>query len=214
MFDYVLFDLDGTLTNPYRGITNSVIYAAERFGIAIPPREELKSFIGPPIFDSFVRFFGLSESDANLAVAYYREYFSDRGIFENVVYDGVDEVLSKLIACGKRIILATSKPEKFAKKILEHFDLEKYFTYVAGASMDKSRAEKAAVIAYALDQAKISNGLKAVMVGDRKHDIFGARQNGLKSVGVLYGYGSLKELQDSGADYLANIPQDICKIVK
>lgn len=213
MFDTVLFDLDGTLTDPFEGISNSVIYALKKFGIAAPEKTLLKKFIGPPLTESFSEYCGLNHSDALRAVDYYREYFSVAGIFENKPYEGVCELLSGLKERGYTAIVATSKPEQFAKAIVQHFGLEQYFKEICGATMDQSRTQKADVIAYALNKCEIKDEIKdkkrAVMVGDRKHDIIGAKTNGLSSIGVLYGYGSKEELLEAGANYIANSPVDI-----
>lgn len=195
----VLFDLDGTITEPFDGITKSVKYALERFGINVPDRNALRVFIGPPLFESFSAYYGLSDADAVRAVGYYREYYADKGIFDCTVYDGVEQTLKTLAASGKKLLVATSKPEVFAKRIIEHFSLDGYFEYVAGASLDKTRIEKADVIAYALDKCAMPPS-RSLMVGDRKHDILGAKANGLRSIGVLYGYGDRAELEAAGAD--------------
>lgn len=211
MFDTVLFDLDGTLTDPFEGISNSIIYALKKFGITAPDKPLLKKFIGPPLTESFSEYCGLNHSDALRAVDYYREYFSVAGIFENKPYEGVCELLSGLKERGYTAIVATSKPEQFAKAIVQHFGLEQYFKEICGATMDQSRTQKADVIAYALKKCEIKEKDKkrAVMVGDRKHDIIGAKTNGLSSIGVLYGYGSKEELLEAGANYIANSPVDI-----
>ena len=211
MFDTVLFDLDGTLTDPFEGISNSIIYALKKFGIAAPDKPLLKKFIGPPLTESFSEYCGLNHSDALRAVDYYRDYFSVAGIFENKPYEGVCELLSGLKERGYTAIVATSKPEQFAKAIVQHFRLEQYFKEICGATMDQSRTQKADVIAYALKKCEIKEKDKkrAVMVGDRKHDIIGAKTNGLSSIGVLYGYGSKEELLEAGANYIANSPVDI-----
>mgnify|MGYP000453762557 CR=1 FL=1 len=201
-FKYILLDLDGTLTDPAIGITNSIMYALEKFGIRVNDRSELYSFIGPPLQESFMRFFGFSEADAVRAVEYYREYYRDKGIFENLVYDGVEDLLQLLKEKGRTVILATSKPELFARQILEHFDLAEYFDFVAGSELDGRRVHKDEVIRYALDACKISDLAKAIMIGDREYDIIGARKIGIKSLGVLYGYGDRKELEVAGADYI------------
>lgn len=203
MYKYILFDLDGTLTDPAIGITNSVMYALEKFGIETHSREELYKFIGPPLVDSFMNFYGLTPEKAQKAVDYYREYFKPKGIYENSLYDGVKELLGELKEQNKSIILATSKPLVFAKEILRYFDLEKYFSFVAGATMDSSRSKKADVIRYALEECQITDLNEAIMVGDREQDIFGAAQNNIKAIGVLYGYGSLQELKNAGADFIA-----------
>lgn len=157
MFDTVLFDLDGTLTDPFEGISNSIIYALKKFGIAAPDKPLLKKFIGPPLTESFSEYCGLNHSDALRAVDYYREYFSVAGIFENKPYEGVCELLSGLKERGYTAIVATSKPEQFAKAIVQHFGLEQYFKEICGATMDQSRTQKADVIAYALKKCEIKD---------------------------------------------------------
>ena len=213
MYPYVLFDLDGTLTDPGMGITNSVAYALKKLQIAVPDRTELYKFIGPPLQTSFREFFGFAEEQCAQAIAYYREYFSETGIFENEVYAGIPELLQKLKADGHTLIVATSKPETFTNRILEHFDLAKYFDFVAGATMDNTRSAKADVIRHALTQMHLTDLNAIVMIGDRKHDIIGAKENGIDSIGVLYGYGSRDELIQSGATYLAQTPDSIPGIV-
>lgn len=202
-YDTVLFDLDGTLTDPGMGITNSVIYALERFEITVVDRSELYRFIGPPLLDSFEKYYGFTEKDAKKAVKYYREYYTEKGIYENLLYEGVRPMLKRISESGMKILLATSKPEPFAKQILIHFGIMDSFDLVSGALLDETRTAKDAVIAHALAESGIS-AESAVMVGDRKYDIIGAKKNRLASVGVLYGYGSREELQCAGADRLAN----------
>ena len=204
MFDTVLFDLDGTLTDPGEGITKSVEYALKKFDIITQDRRELYKFIGPPLKDSFMKYYGFSEEKAEQAIAYYREYFRDIGIFENEVYEGVEDMLRSLHADGKRLVLATSKPEEFAIRILDHFGLKKYFAVTAGASMDSSRSKKGDVIAYAISLCENFNKDTAVMIGDREHDIFGGQKFGLDTVGVLFGYGTKEELEDANATYIAD----------
>lgn len=212
MFHTVLFDLDGTLTDPAEGITNSVAYALDKYGIKVEDKRSLCSFIGPPLNDSFIKFYGFTPENAMNAIWVYREYFRDRGIFENEVYEGVTELLKKIKSSGRKIVLATSKPEEFALRILEHFDLIKYFDVVAGASMDEKRNKKSDVIKYAMEKGCFS-AQGAVMIGDREHDIFGAKENNLPSIGVLYGYGSREELEKAGADYIAETVNDIFELL-
>lgn len=212
-YDYLLFDLDGTLTDPGEGITNSVAYALRKQGIEVTDKKELYCFIGPPLSESFSRFFGFSMEESLRCVEYYREYYRDKGIFENLLYDGIPELLATLKSRGKKIILATSKPELFAKQILDHFGLTEYFDHICGASMDESRNKKAAVIEYALETAKLDDLARAVMIGDREHDINGARLNGLDSIGVLFGYGDRPELEAAGATYIAKSVEDIKKFI-
>lgn len=213
MYQYLLFDLDGTLTDPGEGITNSVAHALRRFGIEEPDRTKLYKFIGPPLKDSFMEFYHMPEQQALLGIDYYREYFRDKGLFENEVYEDIPALLQKLVDMGKTLIVATSKPEEFSIRIMEHFDLAKYFTVIAGASMDTSRVKKADVIAYALEKAGVTDLTQTVMIGDREHDVFGAKENHLDSIGVLYGYGNREELLAAGADYIVEKPMDILKLV-
>lgn len=213
MYQYLLFDLDGTLTNPGIGITNSVIYALHKFNIDISNRSELYKFIGPPLKDSFKKYYGFSNGQSDLAIQYYREYFKKQGIFENEVYDGIHDLLIELKAKGKSLIVATSKPEAFAIEILRHFDLYDYFDFVAGATMDDSRNKKSDIIHYALNNCNISDKSSAIMIGDREHDIIGAKDNGLDSIGVLFGYGTYNELKNAEATFIADTPMDILKYV-
>lgn len=212
MYNTVLFDLDGTLTDPGLGITNSVAYALERYGISVEDRKSLYTFIGPPLSDSFMKYYGFSEEKAMEAIMVYREYFKDKGIFENEVYGGVRELLEKISSSGRKIVLATSKPEEFAVRILEHFDLMQYFDVVAGASMDEKRNKKGDVIKYAMEKGNFTSD-SAVMIGDREHDIFGAKENKLDSIGVLYGYGSEAELKAAGADYIVKTVDEIFSLL-
>lgn len=212
MADTILFDLDGTLTDPGLGITNSIMYALKKMSIPLPERQALYQFIGPPLMDSFHERYGLDEASCAQAVVYYREYFSVTGLFENEVYPGIREMLGALRQAGKKLVLATSKPELYARRILEHFDLARYFTHIVGATMDETRTAKHEVIAYALEAFGIDPA-GAIMVGDREHDVLGAKKNGLACVGVLYGYGSRRELTDAGATALANSPEELLGIL-
>ena len=213
-YKYIFFDLDGTVTDPGLGITNSVMYALKGFGIEETDRTKLYRFIGPPLADSFQEFYGFTGEEARRGIDLYREYYRDRGIFENRVYNGMEEMLGTLKQRGKTLVLATSKPEPFAREILEHFHLASYFTYAAGATMDETRVKKEEVIAYAMESCGITDPGQVLMVGDRRHDIEGARANGVDSLGVLYGYGSREELEQAGACYLAEKVEDILNIVK
>lgn len=213
MYKYILFDLDGTLTDPGIGITNSVMYALKKFNIEVEDRASLYKFIGPPLLDSFEKYYGFSKEDSEQALKYYREYFKPHGLYENEVYEGIEELLVALKQQGKSLIVATSKPEEFAIEILEHFKLDKYFDFIAGATMDEKRVKKADVIAYALEECGVSDLASAIMVGDREHDILGAKQIGLASIGVLYGYGDQEELETVGATYIAESADEILKII-
>ena len=194
----VLFDLDGTLTDPAEGITNALMHAQRRLGRAVSPREALYVFIGPPLIETFMSEWGLSRAQSEQALVYYREHFNTKGLYENVPYPGIGACLADLRASGLRLFVATSKPEPLSLRILEHFDLLPYFEAVAGSTMDEQRTKKGEVIAYALDTYHLDPA-ETVMVGDRKHDVVGARENGLPCIGVLYGYGSRAELTEAGA---------------
>ncbi|WP_019318861.1 HAD family hydrolase, partial [Streptococcus mutans] len=194
MYQTILFDLDGTLTNPALGITNSLVYALEKFNIEVTDKKELYRFIGPPLQDSFENFCHFSKEDSLKAVDFYRDYFRHKGLYENEVYQGIPDLLERLKAQGKKLLVATSKPERFARQILKHFELFDYFDLVAGASMDGSRRLKGDVIAHALTSAQVSDLSAAIMIGDREHDIIGAKKNGLDAIGVLYGFGNREEL--------------------
>ncbi len=209
----LLFDLDGTLTDPAVGITNSVAFALARFGIHNKDRRELYRYIGPPLVPAFEEFAGLSHDEAELALVYYREYFVPKGIYENKPYEGMIETLRKLKKAGKRLIVATSKPEPYAKRIIEHFGMAEFFEFVAGASMDETRVKKADVIRYGLETCRMADKGEILMIGDRRHDIEGAAELGMDSMGVLYGYGGREELEAAGATYLAETPEDIVRLI-
>lgn len=211
-YKYYLFDLDGTLTDSGIGITNSVMYALEKFNIHVSDREELYPFIGPPLADSFMKYYGFTEGQALQAIGYYREYFRAGGIFENRVYEGIPEMLGALKDRNAIVALATSKPYEFSVQILEHFDLRRYFDHVGAASMDGRISNKADVIRHLIDELGDIDAESVLMIGDRDQDVDGAKANGLHCAGVLWGYGSRGELLDAGADYLASVPSDILKI--
>ncbi|MBY5034856.1 HAD family hydrolase [Streptococcus gallolyticus] len=213
MYQTILFDLDGTLTDSSEGIVKSVLYALDKLGYPLPPRQTLLPFIGPPLLESFQKVCQITEKEAQLAIQYYREYFSKKGLFENQVYLGIEELLSQLQKNGKNLILVTSKPEIFAKEILKHFQLDHYFTLIAGASLDESRNKKGEVIRYALAQLDNFENSTTIMIGDRLHDIVGAKENRLNSMGVLYGFGSRDELETAGATYIADTTQQIISIL-
>lgn len=213
MKNIFLFDLDGTLTDPGMGITNSVAYALAQYGIQVEDRTVLYPFIGPPLRESFMKFYGFSEEKAEEAVWKYREYFSDKGLFENEVYPGIKEMLGGLKNAGARLFVATSKPTGYSKQILDHFELSEYFEDIQGSTMDGSREKKADVIAYLLNVNHIQEKEEVIMIGDRRQDIDGAKENGLDSCGVLYGYGSRDELEEAQADYIAENVEELGKIL-
>lgn len=213
MYDVILFDLDGTLTDSGPGITNSVAYSLKKYGIEVTDRTELYKFIGPPLKESFEKYYGFSAEDSRKAVEYYREYYTDKGIFENAVYEGIEELLREIRKSGKKAVVATSKPEIFAKRILMHFDLAKYFEHIVGANMDETRTKKDEVISCVLQSLAISDRSNVLMIGDRKHDILGAKKNGIASLGVLFGFGDYEELEKAGANYIVKNVKDIYPII-
>lgn len=208
-YDVLLFDLDGTLTDPGLGITNAVMYSLEKFGLPVPERESLYKMIGPPLTWSYQTYFGFSEEKSLEAVKFYREHYGTVGLFENEVYPGIPELLKKLRSAGKTLCVATSKPEKFAAQILEHFDLAEYFHYICGASFDGKIGTKHEVIEYALERMGNPARERVLMIGDREHDILGAKASGLGSLGVLYGYGDRAEHEKAGADTIAETVEEL-----
>ncbi|MDU2066015.1 MAG: HAD family hydrolase [Sporomusaceae bacterium] len=203
MYDYIFFDLDGTLTDSKEGITKSVAYALEKFQISVANLDDLIPFVGPPLVESFCTYYQFSEAKAEQAVAYYREYFSQQGMYENAVYPGIPVLLEALQAKGKKLYVATSKPTYFAKQIIDYFSLTSYFTAVVGSELDGSRIHKADVIAAVLETLPPEAKAQAVMVGDRLYDIAGAQKMGIAAIGVLYGFGDRAELEAAGAKTLA-----------
>ena len=210
-YPYLLFDLDGTLTDPGEGITNSVAHALRKMGVEPPERAALYPFIGPPLTESFGEYYGLRGEDAARAIAFYREYFRDKGMFENAVYPGVPEALAELRMRGHTLLVATSKPEPFARRILEHFELDGYFSDICGSTLEETRTTKAEVVAYALAENRVPAG-EALMIGDRRHDVEGARACGLPCMGVLWGYGSREELTQAGAALLAENLEELLRL--
>ena len=212
-YKYALFDLDGTLTDPGEGITKSVQYALAKFGIVVEDRKQLFCFIGPPLHESFEVYYGFSRPDAMKAVDCYREYYAVKGIYENLVYDGIAKALADLQSAGIKLCLATSKPEYYAKQILEHFDLMQYFTAVAGSNMDGTRTKKAEVVERALMLLGNPDVSECMMIGDREHDVLGGAAHGLDTMGVLFGYGCREELERVGATYIVATPAEIAQTI-
>ena len=213
MKHFLFFDLDGTLTDPGIGITNSVACALKKWNIEVADRSELYKFIGPPLEESFRKYYGFSQEDALKAVDAYREYFSVTGIYENTIFDGTESLLKKIKESGRKVVLATSKPQDFAEIILKHFHIDSYFDHVAGATMDGTRNKKADVITYALGLCGNPDLSQTVMVGDREHDILGASANGMESIGVLCGYGDREELSAAGATHIVDKIEDVWELV-
>ncbi|MCL2033071.1 MAG: HAD family hydrolase [Methanomassiliicoccaceae archaeon] len=213
MKDICLFDLDGTLTDSGAGITRSVSYALEHFGIGVTDFDELKKFIGPPLRDSFREYCNLSEKDTEAAVNKYREYYSKKGIFENTIYEGVVEALDILKGARMTMAIVTSKPTVYAERVARHFKIEGYFVLIAGSELDGTRVRKSELIEYALDIIDPERKGSSVMIGDREHDIIGAREAGIDSIGVTWGYGSRRELKEAQATAVVDSPSELCDTI-
>lgn len=222
MFSYALFDLDGTLTDPKEGITKSVQYALEYFGIREENRDKLEVFIGPPLRDSFMTFYGLSPEQAEVAVTVYRERFGKTGIFENFPYKNIDELLKSCKETGMLLAVASSKPQVFVQRILEHFGLAGYFDVVVGSELDGTREKKEEVVEESLRQleelvtgkgrtilSQIFNHDNCCMIGDRKYDVEGGKRHGLYTIAVSYGYAEEGELEATGADRIVNSVKEL-----
>ena len=212
MYQYILFDLDGTLTDSKIGITSCVQYALHKLGIEEPDLDELEPFIGPPLTDSFREFYGFDDETVQQAVIYYRERFSTVGLFENNIYPGIARMLERMKQTGRRLAVASSKPTVFVKQILEHFEILSYFDVIVGSELDGTRAKKEEVVEEALRQLLCGgNGHDIVMVGDRKFDVEGAKAYGIDSIGVAYGYAACGELEEAGADVIVETVEELEK---
>ena len=203
----IYFDLDGTLTDPKPGITGSIQYALQKLDLPVPSQDELTWCIGPPLRGSFVTMLG-GEKLADLAVSFYRERFADVGLYENSLYPDIKDVLTTLGHSRRRMFVATSKPGIFAERIIDHFGLTGYFERVFGSELDGTRVHKTDLLAYALEAAGV-NASQALMIGDRSHDMIGAKNNGMGAIGVLYGYGSEEELIGAGASHVCATPRAV-----
>lgn len=212
-YSTVFFDLDGTLVDSGEGVRNSVVYALNKFGIEVENKDSLSCFIGPPLTVSFKTFYGFDDEKADTGVAFYREYYKEKGIFEGYVYEGIEDCLKRLKDAGKKIMVATSKPEVFAKMVLEKFGIAKYFDFIAGATIDeKTRSNKIEIMQYAFDSCGVLPK-DVIMVGDRLFDIEGAKHFGMECIAVLYGYGSREEFEQYGAEYIVSTPSDVADLI-
>jgi len=209
MYNYVLFDLDGTISDSSEGITKGIRIALKKMGIEVEDLSELRRFIGPPLKYSFSTFYGFDDEQCKQATIYYREYYSEIGLFENELYPGMAELLERIKKSGRKIAVATSKPERFTLRILEKFGIRDYFNVVAGASPDDRRDEKYKVVEYALAQLGNPPLSEVVLVGDTRFDAEGAGKIGIDCIGVLYGFGTKEDLLKAGAKYIAPTIDDI-----
>lgn len=207
----ILFDLDGTLTDSGEGIINCAQLALEHFGLPIPTREEMRVFVGPPLHDTFVKF-GVPADKTDEAIAVYRSRYIPIGKFENRPYPGIPELLETLVSLGHRLYIATSKPETMSVEILEYFGLAKFFTRICGASFDKSRSSKDAVIAYLLEETGEKDHM--IMVGDTKFDILGAKVHGIPAIGVAWGYGEVQDMAEAGAVGIAHNTDELLEMLR
>ncbi|MDP4143569.1 MAG: HAD family hydrolase [Bacillota bacterium] len=212
-YDTILFDLDGTLTDSKEGITKSVQYALKKFDIHEDNLDNLEKFIGPPLKNSFMEYYSFAEEKAVQAVGFYREYFSVTGKFENSIYDGIKELLTKLSLANKKLIVATSKATVFSKEILAHFDIDKYFAHIVGCNLDGTRVEKGEIIKYIINDLMNGNSKRMVMIGDRKYDILGAKEQNIDSIAVTYGYGSMEELSSHTPTHIADSVDELYTIL-
>ena len=212
-YEWIFFDLDGTLTDSAPGITAAIAYAFEKLGIPPESREALRRFVGPPLVEAFQRDKGMDAATAQRGLQLFREYYTERGILENSPYPGISAVLKKLRDAGKKLAVATSKPEVHARRVLHNYALEDYFHMICGSTLDESRVHKEEVISFLLDQLNRPAPEQIVMVGDRCHDVKGAALFGIQTIGVLYGYGSKEELLQAGAIALAETPADLLKLL-
>ncbi|MBW7965857.1 HAD family hydrolase [Bradyrhizobium sp. BR 10261] len=203
----IYFDLDGTLTDPKPGITGSIQYALKKLGQAVPSQDELTWCIGPPLHASLKKLTG-TDALADQALLLYRERFSEVGLFENTPYPAIHDTLAAIAATGARMFVATSKPAVYASRIIEHFGLKPYFERVFGSELDGTRVDKRDLLRYALEETKV-DAASAIMIGDRSHDVVGARTNGMTAIGVLYGYGSEAELRDAGAHHICAVHPEL-----
>ncbi len=206
----ILFDLDGTLTDSGEGIINCALMTLERYGLPLPSREEMRVFVGPPLSKSFAEH-GVPAEEIDNAIAIYRSRYVPIGKFENKPYSGIRELLQKLLDAGCRLYVATSKPETVSIEILEHFDLAKYFTRICGASLDSSRSSKADVIAYVLSLAPDAKNM--IMVGDTEFDVLGAREHGIPTIGVSWGYGKVTDIRNAGAIAIADTTEELYELL-
>lgn len=202
-YRYFLMDLDGTLSNPQEGVTKAVAYTLKSYGIIEKDLNILCKFIGPPLTDSFQEYYNFTEQQSKEAILKFREYYTVYGIYENYLYDGIEKLLMNLTLAGGTVILATSKPDTYAKMILDRYCISRYFSFVSGSNMDLTRYKKGDVIEYALESMNI-DAKEAIMIGDREHDIIGAKENNMDSIGVLYGFGNSEELKSAGATYISD----------
>lgn len=211
-FEHILFDLDGTLTESAPGIVSSVRYSLEQFNIKDQTDRQLMRFIGPPLSESYSEFYGFNKEQCEQAIKFYREHYGEKGIFENALYPDIPEILSVLKKAGKKLYIATSKPEVYMKKIISHFGIEEYFDDVCGGDLEEKRNEKWLVVETIIERNNLKDAVKngtVLMIGDRKHDIIGSRKNDVPCCGVLWGYGNIEEFREHNCAYVSEKVRDL-----
>lgn len=212
-YKMILFDLDGTLSDPKIGITKSVQYGLENMGIFEPDLQKLECFIGPPLQDSFAEYYHMNENDILKAIDYYRERFKEKGMFENELYPGIQAMLESLKQAGHKLIIATSKPTVFSEQILKYFAIDRYFDQVVGSNLDGTRSSKTDIIDYIINLYRNYDQNDFVMIGDRKHDLIGAHNTGIDCIGVTYGYGSIDEIKGASPTYMVGSVEELKQIL-
>ena len=212
--EYIFLDLDGTLTDPSLGIINATLQALEYFGIHESDREKLGDFIGPPLYVSFAKHYGFSREQSQKAIEVFQDYYAPKGLYENTPYPGMRELLAGWKAEGRRLVLATSKPEIFAMQILERFGMASSFTFIAGGDPCETRVHKSDVIRYAMRKLGLDANIPAVMVGDTKYDILGAKELGFPTVAVTYGFGKREDIVEAGAAWIVDSVEELGALMK
>jgi phosphoglycolate phosphatase len=214
MIKHVLFDVDGTLTEPSRGVINAILYAMPAMGLPVPENtDSFKIMLGPPLLDSFQNILGLSEADARRMLRIYREYYAETGLFEAYVYDGILPLLTSLQKDGYLLHTVTSKPIEYVERLFDRFDLRRYFTFLAADDLVGSRRTKTMVLDYLLGNVADATPENAIMIGDRKFDVHAAHERGLRVIGCAWGHAVPGELEEAGADFIANTPEDARRII-
>lgn len=213
MYQYIMFDLDGTIVESDRGVISSVLFALKELGISVEENQDMKKFLGPPLFYSFTTFLGLDEETTEKAISLYRKHYEREGHLDSPVYEGVEETLKALKEMGKTLLVVTSKPLNMAGKIIRNVGLEEYFVDIIGPTPEEKTIEKDEMIRRAFKKHKITSGKEAVMIGDRQFDIWAAKKNQVDCIAVLYGYGSREEFEREGADYIVKHCEDVLEII-
>jgi phosphoglycolate phosphatase len=211
-FQYVLFDLDGTILKSEKGIYNALAYTMKKHHLPRVPEEEKRLFIGPPLHSSFMNMFHVSMEEADRMVQTYREYYNSKGKFESELYKGIRELLRDMKRIGYTLALTTSKIRPFAEEILRFYGVYNLFNVISAADLSPESSDKALIIQDALTRCGVTEKRQAIMVGDRMYDMEGAKKNGIESIGVLYGYGTRDELVKNGATYIVNSVSDLCTL--